>query len=137
MLNTVPASKPQQVHVWTWLQDMVYKLGVDGTSSDDTDTERPHTFFRTKVMPWHRDLHDYWDYIEEVYERYKEDIQGPGGAKPVARVRDSKNRRSNRAVPVVPTVLYKREWIRSIGTERFKHVFTNDIPLKWYKIAES
>ncbi|TFK53478.1 hypothetical protein OE88DRAFT_1643222 [Heliocybe sulcata] len=101
------------VAVWQYLQNLVEELGVDGTSSDDTDTEDTVTgvkSFRVRRMPWRRDMESEMKLIDS--QRFAEGVSDNRGSAPALRTRGKPHNSSHRKAAVgLPVIFYDSEWL--------------------------
>ena len=102
--------------VWQWLSSMVEKLGKDGMSSEESDTDTHGSSIepvcRTRVMKWRRKIESELQVIDD--QRYLDDnIFAHGGSKPVMRILGFQNKPSARPpVPGLPCSFYDDEWLQ-------------------------
>ena len=127
------ATNSEDAKTWVWLTDIVGRLGLDGTSSDESAAEDDiHTVYRTKVMPWRRDIERELEIIDT--QRFIDsDIYTPRGSKPIKRIRGKGNALSSRRpVAKLPKVFYDKDWLKT-QPKRFR----DHIPAEnflWYNI---
>lgn len=119
--------------IYTFLQTLVQHLGVDGTSSDETETEDGRTIYRAKPLPWRRNIDMELVIIDGL--RFSEpDLMSRRGSKPVRRVREGEEGRASLRRPLIglPRALYDEEWLKGqVHAERLQ--FSSQ-PLQWVHI---
>jgi hypothetical protein len=102
--------------VWRWLSTVVEKLGEDGMSSDesDTDTRTGLPIYRVKNMKWRRKMAYELDMVDKLRVQDR-DIYSQKGAKPTARFRDDRNSESQRVAPKgLPKRMYSSAWLKGL-----------------------
>lgn len=119
ILNTIVDVKAQDeasdLHVWQWLQNLIETLGEDGMSSEESENDTHgssiESVCRPRIMEWRRDIEEELRIID-AQRHLDKDIFSPRGAKPVTRIRNSRNPISTRKPkPGLPRPLYDDEWI--------------------------
>ncbi|KAF8573646.1 hypothetical protein K439DRAFT_1624919 [Ramaria rubella] len=79
------------VQIWSWLEKLLFLLGVDGVSSEESATENDiETVYWVKILTWRRDINKELQIIDHECMLNSE-IFAPQGAKPVMRVRGTGN----------------------------------------------
>ncbi|TFK45435.1 hypothetical protein OE88DRAFT_1649299 [Heliocybe sulcata] len=123
------------VAVWQYLQNLVEELGVDGTSSDDTDTEDMVTgvkSFRIRRMPWRRDMESEMKLIDS--QRFAEGVSDNHGSAPALRTRGEPCNSSHRKAAVsLPVIFYDSEWLNDLraGPGRRRRVAPSGKSFQW------
>ncbi|KAF8573822.1 hypothetical protein K439DRAFT_1624785 [Ramaria rubella] len=99
------------VQIWRWLEKLLFLLGVDGMSSEESATENDiETVYWVKILTWRRDIEKELRIIDHK-RMLDSEIFSPQGAKPVTRVRGTGNPVSTRdMVRGLPWILYDDAW---------------------------
>jgi hypothetical protein len=117
---------------WKWLKNLIETLGVDGMSSDESDVENEQPVFRVKVLPWRRDVQQYWKIIDGC--RFTDSgIFSPRGSKGVQRIRGVWGPSSTRdPAKGLPRSFYDDSWFgqKDDSYRRLTLNFSND-PFEW------
>ena len=123
---------------WQWLLRVVDTLGVDGTSSEESDSEESiRTIYRTKRMRWRRrDLSDVLRIVDD--ERLiDKTIYHSQGSKPVPRQRDRSSGPESRRPPPsnLPRAFYDDEWFNSLDEASVREVDPNREEFEWVTLT--
>jgi hypothetical protein len=98
--------------IWKWLEKLLERLGDDGMSSDESDTEGTESVYRVKTMLWRCErIEDYMDLIERQPYVDKEVFRRQGKSC-FRRIRGQHNPTTSRKpVARLPHQLYDEEWL--------------------------
>ena len=122
--------------VWRWLSTVVEKLGEDGMSSDesDTDTRTGLPIYRVKNMKWRHKMAYELDMVDKLRLQDR-DIYSQKGAKPTARFRDDRNRESQRIAPKdLPKRMYSSLWLQGLTPQARRKVMVSDKDFAWLSL---
>ena len=121
--------------VWEWLQKLVYSLGVDGMSSDESeDGDDTEILYRVKRMPWRRDIRKELEIIDTTRVKEK-GIFSRQGSRPVKRIRGDEPPVSAREAPrFLPKELYDGGWLQEQRFPDLKPGFSQE-QFDWMEIV--
>ena len=125
--------------VWRWLKTVLTRLGEDGMSSDESDTDQRTglPIYQVKNMKWRRKMAYQLDLIDKQRVLDK-DIYASRGTKPVVRFRDERNGDSRRAVAVGrPRKLYCTTWLQEQTPQKRRKLMVSDEEFQWLGIIKS
>ena len=114
--------------VWSFLNTVVRTLGTEGMSSDDSDMEDMVAVYRTRLMPWRRDISKELTIIDE--QHFKDHQIFSKGAKPAKRT-SSMLPSSRGAMKGLPMSFYDADWM---GTNNTNKAFPTDEQFLWMHI---
>ena len=119
--------------IWRWLHTVVEKLGEDGMSSDesDTDSRTGLLIYRVKNMKWRRKMAHELETIDKLRLGDK-DIYSQRGAKPTLRIWDDRNNNSQRVTPKgLPKKLYCLTWLGELTSQGRRKLMVSDEDFDW------
>jgi hypothetical protein len=103
--------KMEEARTWEFLRDVVAMLGTDGMSSDDSGDEDMAPVFRTRAMPWRKNIQHELDIIDRS-RALDSDIFSPRGAKVTKRIRVHHPVLTSRnPVKNLPASFYDTKWL--------------------------
>ncbi|KIO01342.1 hypothetical protein M404DRAFT_28663 [Pisolithus tinctorius Marx 270] len=121
---------------WTWLQDLVLRLGEHGASSEESDVENEvEGVLRVKNMKWRRHIKQELDIVD--LQRFLDvDTFSPQGSRPMRRIRAPGNRESGRTpVKGLPIALYDDAWIKGLSQRQLEALEVSPVNFPWMKVA--
>jgi len=129
----------EQAHdeaVWRWLYTVVEKLGEDGMSSDESDTDGRTglLIYCVKNMEWRRKMAYELDMVDKLQIQDR-DIYSKKGAKPTARFRDDRNSVSQRAAPKgLLRTMYSSTWVTGLTRQARRKLMVSDEDFAWLNL---
>jgi hypothetical protein len=115
---------------------VVEKLGEDGMSSDesDTDTRTGLLMYRVKNMKWWRKMAYKLDMVDKLRLQDR-DIYSQKGAKPTARFREDRNSGSQRVAPKgLPKGMYCSAWLKGLTPQTRRKLMVSDEDFAWLNL---
>ncbi|KAI0083092.1 hypothetical protein BDY19DRAFT_910854 [Irpex rosettiformis] len=124
----------EDIGAWKWLQQLVTLLGVDGTSSDESDGEDEiYLTFKKKKMPWRRDVDKEFGFLD-IQRLTDRQIWSNSGSKPTRRV--ISNLESTRAaVRNLPRELYDSRWLSGLTGEQQEALDIAETSFWWVELC--
>jgi hypothetical protein len=131
----------KDVALWEWLKDVIERLGMDGMSSDESDTEtNVHGIevpvYRVKILAWRRSMEEELAVIDQ--SRKYATMNWVRGSRPGERRRHHDNAESGRpAVKGLPESLYDAEWLNRRSKEyREETLLVSKEEFRWLKLTK-
>jgi len=124
--------------IWHWLHTVITKLGEDGMSSDESDTDERTglPIYRVKNMTWRRKMAYELSMIDKQ-RLLDKDIYASKGAKPTARIRDDRNGDSRRATPAgKPKKMYCAAWLGEQTPQKRRKLMISDEDFQWLSVLK-
>ncbi len=124
--------------VWRWLKVLVMKLGEDGMSSDESNTNQQTglPIYQMKNMKWQRKMTYQLDLIDKQ-RVFDKDIYASRGIKPVVQIRDERNGDSRRVAAVErPKKLYCATWLQKQTPQKCRKLMVSDEEFQWLSIIK-
>ena len=122
--------------VWRWLHTVVEKLGEDGMSSDESDTDARTglPIYRVKNMKWRRKMAHELEMVDKLRLQDRH-IYSQKGAKPTARFRDDRNSESQRVAPKgLPKRMYSSAWLEGLTPQTRRKLMVSDEDFAWLNL---
>jgi len=127
------------VSIWQWLREVTERLGEDGMSSDESDTDQRTglPIYRVKHLRWRRKMDSELDMVDRLRVADK-DLYSKRGAKPIPRFRDDRNSDSCRPAPKGrPRKLYNSEWLQEQTPRERRGLLISDEEFKWFQVLKT
>ena len=124
--------------IWQWLCDVIEKLGEDGMSSDESDTDERTglPIYRVTNMKWRRKMVYELNMVDKL-RLVDRDLYSGRGAKPIPRLRDERNSDSRRASPKgIPKKLYSAEWLQDQTPREYRELMIPDEDFQWLQLLK-
>jgi hypothetical protein len=124
--------------IWRWLSTVVEKLGEDGMSSDesDTDTRTGLPIYCVKNMKWRRKMAYELDMVDKLRLQDR-DIYSRKGAKPTVRFWDDRNSESQRVAPkALPKGMYSSPWLQGLTPQTRRKLMVSDEDFAWFTLRK-
>jgi hypothetical protein len=122
-------AEENDVALWTWLRNILEKLGGQGMSSDESEVgDGLEPVFRPKVLRWRRKMETELGLIDA--NRVGQKAFGKQGSKPVKRRRHAENAASTREpVDGLPRSFYDDSWfVNRTGRDRIVKASQDEFP---------
>jgi len=120
------------------LYTVVEKLGEDGVSSDESDTDARTglPIYRVKDMKWRRKMAYELDMVDKLRLQDRDIyIYSQKGAKPTARFRDDRNSESQRAAPKgLPKTMYSSTWLKGLTRQACRKLMVSEEDFGWLNL---
>ena len=125
------------LHNWTWLQDVVQHLGEHGMSSEESDIENDvEQVLWVKTMGWRHSIERELDLIDLQW-LLDDDIFSPQGSQPMRRIRSqAKPSSSQPAVKGLPISFYDSAWFSRLTQRQTEALeLSTSKTFSWRRVA--
>ncbi len=124
--------------IWQWLREVIEKLGEDGMSSDESDTDKRTglPIYHVTNMKWRQKMVYELNMVDKL-RLVDRDLYSGWGAKPIPRLRDERNSDSCRASPKeIPKKLYSAEWLQDQMPRKYRELMIPNEDFQWLQLLK-